>query len=519
MGARVGAVLLAVAAGCAASPSPMEPGREPPAAARALVSRGAVIEVSGDARKALAIYRRAWEQGARDSELPYRIGYLAARTGQVAEAWRWLDRAAAAGFDDPELADGDEDLVVLRRDRRYTALRARLVSNAARTRARIGVDLPRATPAAAGIDPRALAALLERAAATHSGALVLLRDGKLVGEWYFGRRSRRFEAMSASKSIVGLAIGLLIDGGELRSIDQPVREFFPEWSQGKKRGITIRQLLSHTSGLQTEATTEGEIGPSPDLVRLALAAELDDPPGTRFTYNNKAVNLLPAIVEVVSGQRMDRFLAARLFGPLGITEVDWKLDDAGHPFGMSGLQIHPLDLAKIGQLMLERGLWRGRSVLSADWIARSIEPSQSFLPTCGLLWWRKPQREVMVFTREVFDRLAAGGLARPALEKLADLEGRELSKDALIREVTKRLGEDGFIDFLERNNRSNTGLRRDVPPYDGFAAEGDLGQYLLVMPSRRLVAVRMTDAYDMPSDELYFSDFVTLVRALVPPGG
>ena len=239
-----------------------------------------------------------------------------------------------------------------------------------------GRGLTDSTPEAEGLDPEAVDRLMEAARSSGSSAVVILRNGKLVVESYFGGRSRRIEAMSATKSIVNLAVGLLVDGGAIDSIDVPGHDLYPEWHQGLKAKITIRHLLDHTSGLQANRNTKA-IYRSQDFVQLALAADLTDPPGAAFFYNNKAVNLLPGIVKRASGERMDEYLRERLFEPMGIEDVSWTLDPAGNPHGMSGLQIHAADLAKVGQMMLDGGTWRGERIVSESWIEASTgEPAQ-----------------------------------------------------------------------------------------------------------------------------------------------
>ena len=143
---------------------------------------------------------------------------------------------------------------------------------------------------AAELDPIAVGKLVARAEDARSDALVVMKDGKLVGEWHFGRPDGLIETMSMTKSIVNLAIGRLIDAGKIKSIDEPVYTFFPEWKQGKKKLVTLRHLLNHTSGMQAERTTGGEIYPSPDFVKLALAAELSDEPGTCLLYTSDAAD-------------------------------------------------------------------------------------------------------------------------------------------------------------------------------------------------------------------------------------
>ncbi|MBS1489033.1 MAG: serine hydrolase [Bacteroidetes bacterium] len=174
------------------------------------------------------------------------------------------------------------------------------------------------------IDKAALDTLLKAAKQTQTDGLVIYQDGKLYGEYYFGKEPKKIEAMSSTKSIVNLAIGKLITDGLLTSIDQPVYEFYPEWKQGMKKDITIRHLLNHTSGMQNFPNTNIEIYPSPNFVNLALAAELTDKPGTKFSYNNKAVNLLGGIVKVLTRKRVDNYLYEKIFEPLGINDFDWQ---------------------------------------------------------------------------------------------------------------------------------------------------------------------------------------------------
>src|SRR5690606_30258640 len=124
-----------------------------------------------------------------------------------------------------------------------------------------------------------------------SDAVLILHDGEILAEWYFGRERGPIEAMSVVKSLVAVGIGRLITLGKIESLDQPVHAFFPEWKQGRKADITLRHILNHTSGLQNVRNTGVEIYPAPDALKLALAAELSDDPGAKFAYNNKAVNL------------------------------------------------------------------------------------------------------------------------------------------------------------------------------------------------------------------------------------
>jgi CubicO group peptidase (beta-lactamase class C family) len=367
------------------------------------------------------------------------------------------------------------------------------------------------------VDEKALAKLVQAGRAASSDALVVMVDGKVVAEEYYGKPRGPIEAMSATKSIVGLAIGLLLDEGKLTSLDQPVADFFPEWKQGKKQLVTVRHLLTHTSGLQSAPNTK-EIYASRDFVQLALAAELDNAPGERWNYNNKALNLLAALVKKASGQRLDLYLKKRLFTPMGITTTTWSLDGAGNAHGMSGLQIEPKDLAKLGQLMLQQGKWNGKQLLSAKWVELSTQPSTTMMTKYGFLWW------LLVGEPLVDDAslaaMRAGNVDPELIAKLEPLKGKVVRGEAEAGQaLIGALGEAG----LQRYR--NEVMRRGFVPAPstespGYEAQGYLGQYLVVYPEKKLVAVRMyrgpSDESQEPPEDSGFPGIESAVYAVVP---
>ena len=342
----------------------------------------------------------------------------------------------------------------------------------------------RAAAVELGIDQTALERLHKRAAEADSDAVVIVKNGRLVADWDFGQPRGPIEAMSATKSIVSLAIGRLIDSGKIKSLDQPVSDFYPEWKQGRKKLITIRHLLNQTSGLQNEPITTVEIYPSPDFVQLALAAELSDDPGSKFSYNNKAVNLLAGIVQRASGARLDRYLGKEIFEPLGIKDFHWTLDRAGNPHGMSGLEIRALDLARIGQMMLDEGSWKGKPVLSKEWINKSVEPSQSLDPTYGLLWWllRGPTR--FAVDDGVIKHFKDRGMTAESAAKMEALKGKSLETEVFWASLRPIIRQDKIL------KTKLLALNRDLPhlkpivdgPSHGYEAQGYLGQFLVVIP-------------------------------------
>lgn len=380
--------------------------------------------------------------------------------------------------------------------------------------------LPPLRPAQAQTAPpvnaRALKALVQAAEASHSDALVVLQHGRLLGQWQFGRAEEPIEAMSVTKSVVSMAIGALLQEGQLASLDEPVYRFYPEWKQGRKQAITLRHLLTHTSGLQNYPRTDVEIYPSPDFVQLALAAELADAPGTRFAYNNKALNLLAGVVQKASGQRLDEYLRAGLFRQLGISDFTWTLDAAGNPHGMSGLQIRPADLARLGQLMLQQGRWQERQLLSPAWVAAATRPDAAGSPVYGLLWWLLPETTTFVVDEAQLRLLEGAGVPAEFVAQARALQGTYTGQEAFGAALARQFGPGWMRPVQEQLAPRGLSLaRKTYGPLIGYCAQGDLGQYLVVCPQQGLVAVRMvraTEAYQEATDG--FPDFAQRVAAL-----
>jgi CubicO group peptidase (beta-lactamase class C family) len=380
-------------------------------------------------------------------------------------------------------------------------------------------EFPPGDAAREGIDAAALEELVAAAEKSKSSALVVIKNGKLIGEWYFRGAPRPIETMSATKSIVSLAVGRLIDDGKLK-LDQPIYELFPEWRQGRKKSITLRHLLSHTSGLQAQPTTGEEIYPAPDFVKLALAAELSDEPGARFFYNNKAVNLLAGVVAAAAGKPLDEYAREVLFAPLGITDFKWQHDRAGNPHAMAGLRLRAIDLAKIGQLLVDGGAWRGKRVISKEWIDQSAQPGQSYVNRCGLLWWLLFDWQKLTIDDATIAAWRKAGQGEDFIAKILPMKGKLYEREPFFEELARIFGgKAGLEDWYDHT------WRRGLPdgalvtgPVAGVYADGYLGQYLVVLPKAKLVAVRQLEAHeDNPDAKRYdgLTRFPQLVQALV----
>jgi CubicO group peptidase (beta-lactamase class C family) len=359
---------------------------------------------------------------------------------------------------------------------------------------------PATTPAAAGLDPHVIDGLVREAEATGPDALLVVVDGHTVVERYFGEPRTPIETMSVTKSVVALAIGMLIEDGRIASIDAPLSTWLPEWKKGRKAKVTLRHVLTHTSGLAHHQGAEVELNRQSDRTAFVRKSAIVDEPGKVFSYNNEAVQLLDAVVRKAAGTSLDRYLDERLFAPLGITEWSWERDPAGNVQAFYGLALHARDLAKIGMLMLDRGKL-GDRVLVPETFVTQATTEQAPRSSCGWLWWIRPAVTTLALRTSDVDKLVRHGAARAGA--LDDLVGqRHASAAALWLALAERTDEAGRTALVRL---AATGLQPFAAhPGEtlGFAADGWLGQHLIVIPEHRLVAVRQhrapTDA--MPDD-------------------
>jgi CubicO group peptidase (beta-lactamase class C family) len=364
----------------------------------------------------------------------------------------------------------------------------------------------------------ALSALIEGAQKSNSSALVVMQEDRILYESTFGQPTRKIETMSVTKSVVSMIVGTLIDSGKIKSVDEPIHTFFPEWKQGRKKAITLKHLLNHTSGLQADSHT-AEIYASPDFVQLALAAELADEPGARFFYNNKAVNLIAGVVKKASGKRMDEYAREVIFGPLDITDFNWSLDRAGNPHGQSGLQLHARDLAKLGFVMANDGVWSGKRILSQKWIDMSTTQSSPQADAAGLLWWRVFESEALVVDAAMVEKVRAAGADASFIAKVSQFVGRYESSEAVNTAVQKIFGDNAAYRETLNALKIPRLTRAEVGQQIGFNGNGWRGQYLYVFPAKKLVIVRLIESSERHNDAGdNFAAFGTLATNIAKAG-
>jgi CubicO group peptidase (beta-lactamase class C family) len=246
--------------------------------------------------------------------------------------------------------------------------------------------LPRtAKPDSLGLSSDGLMRLIAEAQAGHSHALILVKDGRVVVERYFGHPQEPMRINSGTKAIVSLAIGMLIRDGKISSVYAPLSTWFPEFRNGDKARITLWNVLTHTTGLSHEKTAE-TLYRQQDVVHYAASLPVIKEPGKDRSYSNEAVALLAGIVSSAAGKPLDAYLQEKLFGPMNISSYDWDKDPAGNPMAYGGLWMLPRDLARIGQLVLNNGRWEGKQLVPAAWIKMMTSPARNDIEHFGLLW-------------------------------------------------------------------------------------------------------------------------------------
>jgi len=226
---------------------------------------------------------------------------------------------------------------------------------------------------------------LQRGMDEHATALVLLWDGWLVTEWYAAGEAKPMAAMSVTKSVASMGLGAMITNSELDA-NARVGKDLPEFAASPdKENITVRQLLTHTSGITWQRTDWQTPG---NVLSEATQALVASPPGSAFVYNDLGVDLAAAVGAKAANLGFDDYLSRELFGPMHIAGAFWQKDSVGTPRAGSALFMYPVDYAKLGELMRKGGEWHGRRLLSSAWVNESTAPSPKN-PAYGLGWWRR----------------------------------------------------------------------------------------------------------------------------------
>jgi len=234
-------------------------------------------------------------------------------------------------------------------------------------------------------------------------SVLIIKDSKLIFEEYFYEYTQDslHELRSATKSFVSALIGIAIEEGFVKSKDEAVLSYFPEYSfnnssEGKKR-ITIENLLTQQSGLDCDISNDKSEGNemkmsySNDWVKFTLDLPMVDTPGGKGMYCSGNVIVAGRIIEKATEQPLTEFAQKNLFEPLGITNFKWNFKpDISSAETFCQLYLRPRDMAKFGLLFLDNGNWNEKQIISPDWVKQSLRKHSTIQNVdYGYLWWIK----------------------------------------------------------------------------------------------------------------------------------
>jgi len=251
---------------------------------------------------------------------------------------------------------------------------------------------------------------------THS--LLIAHNNKIIYEHYWPGKDKKYgiytgvilhgidslhEIQSITKSIVSACVGIALQQGYIKSTDQKIFDFFPEYAAqdtGLKAALTIRNLLTMTTGLTWDEKDYNKAGNSEHMMYIAsdpvgwvLSLPMVYEAGKTFTYCGGAPQVLAAIIEKATGKTINSFAKENLFGPMEITNYEWTStnDTNSLPDAASGLYMRSRDLMSFGLLYLNDGRWNGKQIIPASWVKEStttqINTHDTYNDQYGFLWW------------------------------------------------------------------------------------------------------------------------------------
>ena len=300
---------------------------------------------------------------------------------------------------------------------------------------------PQSTPQAEGLDRAVLQALDHELASGKHGyvdSMLVIRHGKVIYEksydhskeyrrlfkgkgapgiynyydpgWHPYYKGTRLHTMqSVSKSVTSALIGIAIRRGEIPSVDVKIMPYFAELGIAPdplRDRMTLADVLTMRTGIRWDEESTEYTDPAnncavmegkEDWVRYVLEQPMAEEPGERFVYNSGATELLSYLIWKATGKQVHDYAKEHLFGPLGITDFFWKRTPQGLADTEGGLYLKPRDLAKLGALYLNDGVWNGKRILPETWVKSSTTPitatNQEGLGY-GYQWWVAPDAYV-----------------------------------------------------------------------------------------------------------------------------
>ncbi|PCJ54851.1 MAG: hypothetical protein COA70_03950 [Planctomycetota bacterium] len=252
------------------------------------------------------------------------------------------------------------------------------------------VDWSTSTPQAEGMDPNGIRTAFQYGAAHGSNAMLVIRNGYIVAEWYAPgwAQDQQEDGFSMAKSVSSSLYGAAIAEGIFPDIDTKASTYIQEWNDPAHQDVRLRNLLSMNSGLHWDFFTDYIfLGLANDQNQFAINLDMDDVPGGTWIYNNSASQMLSAVFKRHTGVNIDRYAQRRLFNVIGMHDATWMQDNSGNTLTYRSVFASGREFAKFGYLFLRGGEWDGQQVVPRSWVRNSARPSQTENPFYGYLWW------------------------------------------------------------------------------------------------------------------------------------
>lgn len=244
------------------------------------------------------------------------------------------------------------------------------------------------TPAAAEMNPAGLDAAITYAADHNSAGLVILRRGRIVAEryWKGWTAATTQPIFSSSKSITATLVGIAVEERKIMSVQQSASDFVPSWRGTPKAAITLRHMLTMTSGIRN--TAGNVLKNDVDAFEETAALPLEHRPGEHWAYNTPVYRMLLRILEHATGETIEKYTQQTLAGPLGFEHSSWDCSPGPNratncTWYRSGLR----DMSRFGLLVLRQGAWERKQVIGARFLKESTTSSQKLNQSYGYLWW------------------------------------------------------------------------------------------------------------------------------------
>ena len=231
----------------------------------------------------------------------------------------------------------------------------------------------------------------------------VLQNGKRVDARFYNGADERIlhDVRSAGKSVTSLLFGIALDQGAIKSLDDPVKKYWPEAEGSAIGSVRLEDVLTMRTGLAaddedpTSPGNEDLMDASDDPLAFALTVPRVVEPGTQYRYNSLAAYVAGEVIGRATGRGLEDFARENLFEPLGIERWDWQEDRAGRTKGQGNLFLTAPGFARIGAMVLNDGAHNGRQVVSSDWIKESLKPrfdiseSDPFASSYGYYWYHQ----------------------------------------------------------------------------------------------------------------------------------